>query len=210
MTQLGFYAPHYPTERAADVDYASAGHFVRWLLEWEGAERLVEIFLAEAAGIEQLEDVYQSGYADIEAKFYSESSWSYPRAYRHPAPVLTQVGETQWASELSFDCGQEDIRGTSEGLVALREVTLPAPGFYSLWSSTGGRITATLEIGEIVEAPEQATSSGVQLLGGGISTVPLAAGTYEISVLAPPGIESGVVVVWANQGPVPLPPGGQP
>ena len=207
-TQFGQYAPRFPVGSSADVDYPSAGHFVRWLFETRGIEPLLA-HMDTDGGIAQFEAIYEQSLDDLTSTYFTDAAWRYPRLYDYPTPSFEVQGDELWSSDLDFACSRDDIRGAKDGLEAIRELTLPKSGYYAIWSSTGGRIR-----GRAKSVDAQASSSvagyAFALPGGELATGPLEAGPYEVGVVAPPGVESGVIVVWESLAPVPVPPGGLP
>ncbi len=190
-TAFGMVPLTFPVKRSRDVDYPSAGHFVRWLLESAGPELFLDYMAIADAGREDLETIYGE---DVELGFYAEAQATYPPLYEHPAPNLDRDGDI-WSSELIFDCSRDDVRGRAEGLVVVREWVVEEPGFYALWTSVGGM----LEIRQRFTAPPNQSFLPAGTIVGG----PFAAGTYEISIVAPPGTDAGTLQIWLNQASVP-------
>lgn len=196
-TKFGLYPPMFPADRSRDVDYRSAGHFVRWLLEYGGPADLVEYLSIAGADLDEFESIYFTNYP---AKFYSEAKASYSRVYEHPAPALEHDGEIAWSSELIFDCEREDVRRSEDGLVVLREFEVLEAGYYAFFSSTGG----TISIRERALALDHTS----HLTEDGIHARWLRPGSHEISVVAADDNETAMLHVWLNEGIVPTLPSG--
>jgi hypothetical protein len=191
-TQFGLYPPAFPAGRSREVDYRSAGHFVRWLLESGGPAPMVEYLSMAGADVDEFESIY---FGDFEQKFFAEAEPSYSRVYEHPAPALVQDGVISWSSELVFDCGREDVRRGEQGLVALREFEVPEAGYYAFFSSTGGAIS--------VRERAKALDHTVHLTSAGIQARWLDAGSHEVSVVAADTESSAMLFVWLNEATVP-------
>jgi hypothetical protein len=199
-TQFGLYPPTFPAGRSREVDYRSAGHFVRWLLETGGPEPMVDYLSTSGADVDEFEAIY---FSDFEQKYFAEAEPSYARVYEHPAPALVRDGAISWSSELIFDCSREDVRRGDPGLVVMRDFEVPEPGYYAFSSSTGGAIS--------IRERARALEHTVHLDGAGIHARWLHAGSHEISV-AGEGDEAGATLhVWINEATVPtLPDEAQP
>jgi hypothetical protein len=199
-TKFGLYPPMFPADRSRDVDYRSAGHFVRWLLEANGPAAMVEYLSIAGADLDEFESVYFTNY---QGKFYAEAEASYSRVYEHPAPPLIHDSAISWSSTLSFDCSREDVRQTEEGRVAMREFEVPEAGYYAFFSSAGGGIS----IRERALALDHTT----HINEPGIHERWLRAGSHEISVVANGDEASAVLHVWLDESLVPtLPEGAEP
>lgn len=203
-TEFGLYPPVFPVPRSRNVDYRSAGHFVRWLLEAGGPEAMVDYLSIKNADVEDFRSVYSDLLSDdFTADFYADAKPGYPRVYEHAAPALQRDSEITWSSDLEFDCGHDDVRRTDEAMMVMRELTIPEPGFYAFWTSTGGEIS----IRERYASP----SPTARFASPGIHARSLAAGTHEIGVTAPIGTQTGVLHVWLDENIVPTwPTGAEP
>ncbi|MEX1367492.1 MAG: hypothetical protein AB1Z98_30470 [Nannocystaceae bacterium] len=117
-----------------EVDYATAGHFVRWLVETRGIdsvrERLRGIAVEQALG-ESLDA--------LEAEHAAEAPYTYP-PIRDACDFLplAAVDERSWSERIDISCDQESIsRFEGFWLSAVRTVELSA-GRYEL-RTTGGQ-----------------------------------------------------------------------
>lgn len=197
-TAFGEYGPTFPVKDPKAVDYASAGHFVRWLLEVYGAPHLL-MHMSMVGGEPEFEAVYGEDLATLTTDYFANAATNYPILYRHSVPAFELQAEGVWSAALDFSCDRGDVRGTKDGLEVIRELTLPKSGFYAFWSSTGGPIRA-----------RQGSVNAFALTGDEIAGGPVEAGVYEISVTAPPDVEFGTVIVWEDQATVPAFPGQTP
>ncbi len=207
-TTFGQFAPAFPAGSSAEVDYASAGHFVRWLLESRGWSQL-RAHLSEPGGVAEFEAVFGQELEELTQEFFASANPVYPRLYEHPIPSFDAAGDAIWASALEFDCEREDVRAASNGLEVVRELTLPRSGYYAFWSSVPGEVRGRART--VIEQGEGPLfSREFSLPGEQIAVGRLGAGTYEIGVVAPPGIEAGEIVVWEHFTGIPVPPGAAP
>lgn len=210
---FGQYTPTFPVKGSKRVDYATAGHFTRWLLEEFGTGPLIQ-YMKGTSTLANFEQRFAAGVAELIARFFLEAPQAYPALYRYPASALESTDGVLWADALDFGCERDDVRGTAQGLAAIRRLTIPASGFYGFWSSAGGPIDATriLVTDEAESTFELAGgfAGGFSLPAGVIATALLEAGTYELRVTAAAGVESAVVMMWANASAVPGFPGATP
>lgn len=210
-TQFGQYPPYFPVSGSTEVDYASAGHFVRWLIETEGLDQLLA-YMDGDGSIAAFEARYGGTggtLADITAAYFEQAAPRYRAMYRHPWPSMSAEAGPLWSSDLEVSCAAEDVRSTRDGYEVLRELSISEAGTYAFWTSMGGRIRATVV--DVVE-PGDAAQLGLSFMfaGGDIGVASLPAGSYEIAALAPAGVTAGTIHVWANDASVPVFPGAQP
>jgi len=120
-------------EDAADLDYATAGHFIRWLLE-EHDPALIRPILEGAA----FEPTYDLPFPEAAALFEQEHPYAYPRWFPCDYPPLPQdeVGGG-WHETVEIAC---DVPGgsTDEGgpFSVVRTVEL-TPGSYEIETHGG-------------------------------------------------------------------------
>lgn len=206
-TQFGQFGPVFPVQGSLQVDYASAGHFVRWLLESHDRAALIA-HLNSDGSVGQFEQRY-GDLGVVTAEFFATAAPHYPGLHEYPTPSFEQRAARLWSSELEFDCAHDDVRATRGGLEVIRELTIPASGFYAFWTSTGGRIRGNIKSIEL-QAADPVLGYSFVFPGDEIAAGPIAAGTYEIGVAAPAGVDSGVVVVWESLTTAPVFPGDLP
>lgn len=189
---FGVEPPQFFIESSPEVDYATAGHFVRWLLESFGPAPLLEFMAIAGAGPDDLEAIYGE---DVITRYYDQAEPAYPRLYLHPAPALEFDGSV-WTSTLVFDCEREDVRGRSEGLVVVREWTIEEGGQYAFWASVQGKIE--------VRARSRPSRSEYRGQTPSITTGWMDPGSYEVQVTAPHGVETGTIKVWRSVTDIPV------
>lgn len=204
--QFGHIGPIFPVRGSSHVEYASAGHFVRWLLETRGRDLLV-MHMNGNGGVAQFEDIYGVAFDTLTEAYYTTASWLYPRLYRYPANSLEIEAEKMWSSELEFSCDRDDVRGTKDGLMVVRELTILETDYYAFWTSAGGPI-----IGARVDYPKDEADfnptfgHGFNFPADQITVAPISAGVYEIGIVAAGGVDTGVVMVWKHASTIPVPP----
>lgn len=204
-TSFGPYFPLFPVSHPDAVDYVSAGHFVRWLLEEYGAEAVMD-HMTGPGGVTDFEQRFGPLDGVVGDYFSTAPEW-YPPLHTVSAPELESLGPSSWYGEFEVDCAAEDTRGAKAGLEVVREVTIAEAGVYSFWTSTGGPIRASAKV-----EPGQSPGSvlHLEIPADVIGTLPVEAGTYELLIVAPPGVESGEVRVWQQLGAAPVFPGDEP
>ncbi len=182
-----------------DVDYYSAGHFSRYLVEEYGWEPYRDLIHAEP-----FEEVYGRSDSDLVSEFVSRAPYAYPPHDPCPHPVLSAVaGEVDhWNEELSFSCdsqGSTQFEGgfgsAGPGAAQFRTVTLQS-GQYEL-SLLGGEhvIVAGCQLAELEAPPAMPsngdvanlaefnqTAVGTLFASGSPHTVNLTAGTYRLQI----------------------------
>lgn len=118
---------------STEVDYATAGHFVRWLIETQGIDPVLDVL--EGASVEQ---ALGGTLDELEAEHAADAPYTYPpiRDACDFTP-LPAVGDGEWAESIRVTCDEEGVsRFEGFWLSAVRVVELTA-GRYEL-VVTGG------------------------------------------------------------------------
>lgn len=116
----------------AEVDYGSAGLFMRWLWERYGPELFIALLEDSRPPFEAFEGVYGLTAEAAEEMFFAELPHSYPPLVDCQIPELPEVGNGQWSEGLVLDCSRDDVRG-GDGLQATaRLLTITQPGSYAI------------------------------------------------------------------------------
>ena len=196
-TAFGPYPPAFPVASPAEVDYVSAGHFVRWLLEREGPAAV----LAHMRGPGELGDFEArfGSYPALVDDFYASAPDTHAALHDPSVPTLELLDEGLWFSALELSCSASDVRGGHAGLEIVRELTLSESGVYSLWSSTKGSITARLDT-------PSSSLRGFEIPPSSIGALALEAGNYTLTVGAAAGVEAGELWIWRQPHGVPVSP----
>jgi hypothetical protein len=111
-----------------DVDYATAGHFTRWLVETHGFEDVREILTGAS-----VDEVFGRSLAELEAEHYETVPYTYP-PLRDACDFLAlpEAGTGHWHERVDITCDDEGIsRFEGFWLSAVRIVELSA-GRYEL------------------------------------------------------------------------------
>lgn len=197
---FGLYGPVFPVSRSSKVDYRSAGHFVRWLLDTRGLALLLK-YMTQESSVAAFEQLYGVELAALTDEYFAEAQAWYPRLYEYGAPSLDSIAEGVWSSDLVFSCERQDVRGLDPGLGIVRELTVLEAGSYAFWTSTGGAIEVRMVAGADVETATQERK--FRIPPGQIALGLISPGTYELEIAAPPGVETGTVMVWKSESLVP-------
>ena len=125
-------------EDSRQVDYGTAGHFVRWLLEEHGVDGIRA--LQRESPFEQ---AYELELADAIEDYEANAPWSYPRRSPCRGEPLEATSEGRWAHDIQVDC--DDPFGSAEyqsGPMVLRTVDIEEPGMYRLFVTEASRVGA--------------------------------------------------------------------
>lgn len=126
-------------ESYRQVDYATAGHFTRWLLEEYGIEGIRA--LAREASFEQ---TYQRTLDDANAEYEANAPWSYPHWSPCQGQRLDATAQAAWFHEIDVDCDDPWSSAESQsGPTVLRTLDIEQPGTYRV-HFTGVRMVSAL------------------------------------------------------------------
>jgi hypothetical protein len=181
----------------ARPDYATAGHFVRFLIETYGEEKVVR-----ATHGADVHDVFGISVDDLVAAYETSAPYAYPAMSPCPFPEIERVDDV-WIDEAFVSCDSHD--GTFAewaGVNVVRRFTLEAEGRYELTVTGGlGAVLRGCQVAPLAHRPEdfsngdvrneaeqEQTALGTFLESGvthrltltdGVYRVALSAGTYE-------------------------------
>jgi hypothetical protein len=198
-TIFGHSDPTVTLEReGTEVDYLTAGHFSRWLLETYGDELYGKLLRAGGSAREAFESTYEMSIEQAQAQYLEAAPYSYGARVGCEAPELPQSDDVLgWAETIEVDCSHSDVYGGSSGMAVRRVLTIPEQGDYT--------ITTTSQYADITRCPiediEIEPLDGDPALGdvpplndvflfqyirsfagdGEPTTLNLAAGRYEVS-----------------------------
>lgn len=225
-TLFGLVAPldDLDAKESSAVNYRSAGHFSRWLLETHGVERYRELLRAPGSAREAFEQTYDFSLEDAQAQFYAEAPYSYGALVACDYPELDQIDALSWSETFDLDCDAPDVSSTERGMGALRILTISQRGHYA-FSTTGETATISrcddedLDLpiangdpayGDIPPINEAFIHQYVQGFPGGgeITIYDLAPGRYELAVgYFDHQPRTATIDVRAADGPIPQTPG---
>lgn len=136
QTQFGRTAPSASIDLSGKiVDHYSANHFVRWLRERWGGERLGEILHEDGSGSEAFEKVYGMAVSEAEELYFEEAPYQYSSLYSCDGLSLSPVqpDQSKWREEIALDCpAGDDTRTSGIGMIVHRTFDVPEPGYYTI------------------------------------------------------------------------------
>jgi hypothetical protein len=174
-----------------DLDYATAGHFVRWLLENEDPTLIRRKLLGE-----HTTPVYGRSIEDLAAAYEAERPHAYPPWFPCPYPALPEPQPGHWTETIDISCDHpEGTAGENYRRSVVRSVELSA-GRYALETigGSGTRIVGCqmnivdeppppMANGDVPNQVESAqTAAGVFFRSGQVHEVSLTDGTYKVVV----------------------------
>lgn len=137
-----------------ELDYGSAGLFMRWLWERYGAEPFIALLEDSRAPLEAFEALYGLTPEAAEALFFEELPYSYPPLIDCEHPALPEVESGRWSESLALDCSRDDVRGGDGAYAIARHFTVADAGSYAV-NFVGSSATISRCADEILEtAPE--------------------------------------------------------
>ncbi len=124
-----------------ELDYANAGHFVRWFAEKWGEESLRRVARGES-----MTSVTDMLFEELAGEHRDEVPYAYPAWPRYvcPYPELPEVGPGLWREDFEFGCDDEGATGVGGlGGPSTTRVVALEPGRYRVEQS-GGAFVAML------------------------------------------------------------------
>lgn len=185
-----------------DLDYNTAGHFVRWLWETRGVEAMRRV----ASG-EPFEDVYGIDVDEAATLYEADAPWSFPP--RSPCDYPPLVRDESGVANVEVDCEADDSTafGFWYGIGAPRRLDLAAAGTYELRVEGGGGVSiCACQTDVLDERPEDkyvgdviSETAGLKVPtpfeSGVVHTVELEAGSYRVLPMLEEDKERGTVRV---------------
>ena len=112
------------------IDYDTAGHFTRWLLEEHGVAKIRALLDGR-----DFEAVYGESLTSAEQRWMSTAPWLYPA--HAPCPHESLSFDADGGHDLlTLDCDEPDVRsGASEGMGTCRTFEIEREGLYTYRSS---------------------------------------------------------------------------
>ena len=112
------------------IDYGTAGHFTRWLLEEQGVAKIRAMLDSR-----DFEEVYGESLTSAEQRWMSTAPWLYPA--HAPCPHESLSFDADGGHEvLTLDCDEPDVRsGAGEGMGTCRTFEIEREGLYTYRSS---------------------------------------------------------------------------
>jgi hypothetical protein len=173
------------------LDYSTAGHFVRWLLENEDPTLIRRMLKGESTDV-----VYGRTIEALAEAYEVERPYAYPPWFPCDHPALPSTEEGRWAETIDVSCEHPDgTSGENYRRSVVRSVELEA-GTYTLETigGSGTRIVGcqmdaweeeppSMANGDVPNEVEMSqTAVGVLFESGTVHEVELTAGTYKVVV----------------------------
>jgi hypothetical protein len=115
------------------LDYHTAGHFVRWLMEEHGEQGMRP--LAEG---ESLPSAFGVSLSEAIADYEANAPWSYPRWNPCPGDELAPIQPNRWLTTIDASCSERgSTTNHSIGTGALRTIEILESGSYRLMIDGG-------------------------------------------------------------------------
>lgn len=205
-----------------DVDRKTARHFVRWLRETWGSERLGELARLGKDADERFADVYGLSFADAQAMYFAEAPFGYPGIDTcNGAPLDVADDLVGWRAVIDFDCDAgEDVRAFGIGPKVQRTFVIPVAGHYSVSTDADALILSRCATGPIEDPlrydeflgddvppsyANELTEEYAFYEGGPVLDLYFEAGKHEIGLLLM-GYDGGEanLSIWPSLGPQPV------
>jgi hypothetical protein len=125
------------------LDYQTAGHFSRWLLETWGIERYRALLRASGSAQATFEQTYDITIEEAQQQYFAEAPYSYGAFITCDYPDIPQIGNMRWSERIEIDCDNPYVYGGPIGIGAYRVLTITEAGNYTfLTSAEAGLISA--------------------------------------------------------------------
>lgn len=197
------------------LDYATAGHFSRWLFETYGVERYRALLRAPGTAREAFEQAYEMTIEAAEEQFFAQAPYSYGAFIGCDDPELPQVGAMQWSETIEIDCDNPHVYGGPLGMASVRVLTITERHDYTISTTAeGGVISACRDVDLDSKPVEDDPASGDvppyanhylslrPFTGGGEpTTFDLIPGRYELAVGFPQNFEPNTAQVDVRAAP---------
>jgi len=132
-----------------DLDYSTAGHFVRWLVEDHGIEGVRKIARGQT-----FRDSYEMDLEDAITEYESSAPWSYPSWNPCPGTLLTPMAPGHFEASIEINCSEmEDTTQLSLGVATVRTFDIENAGSYRLFIGGGTHVFMVACQLDVVEEP---------------------------------------------------------
>ena len=116
-----------------DLDYQTAGHFMRFAIETEGIEGARNLARRSAVAPKRaFERSFGVSFEEMEARYLEEAPWSFPQREPCAYPELHEVAPGRWDETVAVDCDAEDAEGDSTHPQVTRTLLVTEPGPYNV------------------------------------------------------------------------------
>jgi hypothetical protein len=200
------------------LDYSTAGHFSRWLLETYGLELYRKLLRAPGTSRAAFESTYNMTVEAAQDLYFAEAPHAYGALLSCDHPDLPQTDDLRWSEAIEIDCSAPDVQGNSQGMVAFRVLAIEERGFYELTTTAdAGAIVPCFDedlerpvlVGDPAYGDVPPASGGFpsQFFFGDVTAKPvleLVPGRYELFV-GYPGHETQTAELTVRAAPGPIP-----
>jgi len=168
-------------EDSREVDYTTAGHFVRWLREEHGIEG-VRALAREAS----FEDAYGMLLHDAIGDYEQNAPWSYPDWNTCLGSPLDATEEDGWVYDIPVEC--EDPWGSARygtGPSVLRTIDVETAGTFRLVVSGANNVSIVVcQLDALIDDPEVDMAGDIIRESSGLRRPTMFAGdeVYEITL----------------------------
>ena len=136
QAEFGSSAPSENIDLSRDaIDQKAADHFVRWVRDRWGAEKLGDFVRTSGNGSKAFERAYGMTVEEAEELYFEEAPYHYTSIYTcEGAPLMSvSAGERHWREDISLDCPDgDDTRSSGIGMIVHRTFDIPEPGYYTV------------------------------------------------------------------------------
>lgn len=136
QSQFGETAPsaNVDISRREDMDYKTANHFLRWLREKWGGEKIGELLRSSSSGSKAFKKVYGMTIEEAELLYYEESPYHYTSLYSCEGASLRQAPSMDhWQEEIPLDCPSgDDTHAAGIGMQVHRTFEISEAGHYTV------------------------------------------------------------------------------
>lgn len=138
-----------------EVNYDSAGHFVRWIWEAHGPEAMHDI-LTDPRDLETaFEAIIGSTVEDARTQYLAEAPWSYAALESCMFADLEQAESGQWQEAIELDCENDQTLSDPSGLGTLRAFQVDAQSDFRIASDANRLVIHRCPDENIAARPEE-------------------------------------------------------
>ncbi len=190
---FGYHAPLVDQD-SKDLDYQTAGHFVRWLIETRGMDCVKGVLGSKSANLfSDFRSACGNSFVEAVSEYSTAAPWFYPSPFSCAGDeIAPQEGELVVA--VDFDCDRLDVRANGPSLAVSRIVRIDTPGRYHVWTSAPAFTLGSCAREFILDAPKFYSAQDYAVpphwalpsaffAGGRVHTLDLEAGSLELTVI---------------------------
>ncbi|EDM78401.1 hypothetical protein PPSIR1_06116 [Plesiocystis pacifica SIR-1] len=137
------------------VDYASAGHFVRWAWEVYGAQAVRELLSDPRDPEVAFEAITGQTLAEAQAEYAAQAPWSFAVLETCQFGALTETTPGEWADDLELDCDNDQTLWGSSELGMRRSFEVTSQGGFRVTSDADRLFIQRCPDEDILARPEE-------------------------------------------------------